>query len=224
MTHVYVVVEGQAEETFVNEILAPVLGLQCVFLYPRLLGRPGHKGGRVNYPRVKTDVITLLKQRTGAYCTTLLDLYGMGKGFPDPPESPDVKTLSRVARLEQGMKSDIQANLDPKFRADARFIPYIQQYEFEGLLFSDPTGLANGISQPVLKQGFQAIREKFRTPEDINDSEQTAPSKRIKAVMSSYQKPLHGLLAAKAIGLGKIRAECPRFNNWLTKLENLAEN
>ncbi len=60
-----------------------------------------------------------------------------------------------------------------------RFIPYIQMYEFEALLFSDPAKLALAIDSP--KQGliFKKIREQFDSPEAINDSAQTSPSKRI---------------------------------------------
>ena len=49
------------------------------------------------------------------------------------------------------------------------------------------------------------------------------PSKRIIALYPGYerQKPLIGVLAALEIGLPKIRAECPLFDAWLSKLENL---
>lgn len=55
MTRVTVVVEGQTEEAFVNEVLAAALWPHGVHLTPILLGVPGHKGGRPNYARVKTQ-------------------------------------------------------------------------------------------------------------------------------------------------------------------------
>ncbi|MGC9260278.1 MAG: DUF4276 family protein [Phycisphaerae bacterium] len=100
----------------------------------------------------------------------------------------------------------------------------MQQYEFEGLLFSDPVALAEGIFQPQLRNKFKDIRAEFKTPEDINDSPQTAPSKRILQFYPPYQKPLHGVLAAKAMGLETIRRECPRFNAWVSTLEALADS
>lgn len=50
------------------------------------------------------------------------------------------------------------------------------------------------------------------------------PSKRIIALYPGYerQKPLIGVLAALEIGLPKIRQECPLFDAWLSKLENLS--
>lgn len=107
--------------------------------------------------------------------------------------------------------------------ADARkIIPYIQQHEFEGLLFSDvrafsrlpdaPSGLADGLRQ---------VRTQFPTPEDINDSNVTAPSKRILNLMPRYRKVDSASFLAEEMGLDVIRAECPRFDHWLVRLESL---
>jgi len=102
-----------------------------------------------------------------------------------------------------------------------RFIPYVQIYEFEGLLFSDPQRFASGIDQPQLAAEFSAIPDDFSTPEEINDSPMTAPSKQIEKLFRRYEKPLHGSLAAMEIGLSTIRAECPIFDEWLRRLEGL---
>ena len=95
-------------------------------------------------------------------------------------------------------------------------------HEFEALLFSDCSSFAHGIGLPNLTSAFQAIRNRFASPEDINDSCATAPSKRIESLVSGYQKPNQGLLAVTAIGLPTIRAECPHFRGWLEHLEGLA--
>ena len=50
----------------------------------------------------------------------------------------------------------------------------------------------------------------------------TASSKRVRAIIPEYEKPLFGTLAALEIGLDVIRAECPHFRQWLEKLESLA--
>lgn len=44
---VMVVVEGQTEQTFVRELLAPYLATRHIYLQAALLGKPGHKGGSV---------------------------------------------------------------------------------------------------------------------------------------------------------------------------------
>ena len=66
---------------------------------------------------------------------------------------------------------------------------------------------------------FQAIRDAFATPEEINDSPVTHPSKRVEALVPGYEKPLLGALAVLEIGLEAIRAECPHFREWLERLE-----
>ena len=76
-----------------------------------------------------------------------------------------------------------------------------------------------GPNRPELAGGFQAIRDQFETPEHINDSPQTAPSKRVEALVAGYEKPLLGTLAILEIGLETIRSNCPHFNQWLTRLE-----
>jgi hypothetical protein len=100
-----------------------------------------------------------------------------------------------------------------------RFIPFVIMHEFEGLLFSDCTAFARSIGQTRIAPSFQAIRDQFPTPEEINDSPITAPSKRVQELVAGYEKPFHGTLAALEIGLQSIRAQCPHFNDWLVRLE-----
>jgi hypothetical protein len=60
-------------------------------------------------------------------------------------------------------------------------------------------------------------------PEEINESSQTAPSKRIIQYLPNYegQKAQVGPLVAEDIGLTLLRNNCPHFNDWITKLENI---
>jgi len=104
----------------------------------------------------------------------------------------------------------------------SRFIPYVVMHEFEGLLFSDCTKLGSGIGRPDLVPHFQKIRDSFTTPEEINDSSETAPSKRLLKLVPGYEKPLLGTLAALEIGLDAIRSACPHFHSWLNRLEAAA--
>lgn len=92
-------------------------------------------------------------------------------------------------------------------------------HEFEGLLFSDCPRFAEGIGRPDLAPQLQTIRDTFHSPEEINDSPLTAPSKRVTALVPGYEKPLLGTLAVLQIGLDAIRAECPLFRQWLKRLE-----
>jgi len=58
-------------------------------------------------------------------------------------------------------------------------------------------------------------------PEQINDGVETCPSRRLKALFPHYDKKFHGPSICQRIGLSNIRRACPRFNDWLIKLENL---
>ena len=102
-----------------------------------------------------------------------------------------------------------------------RFVPYVMMHEFEAMLFSDCDGFASGIGRSDLAPKFQEIRDAFGTPEEIDDSPDTAPSKRVQKLVPGYQKPLMGTLAAIEIGLEAIRAACPHFRGWLERLERL---
>ena len=123
MRRVYVVVEGQTEESFIKGPLAEVLWPHGIYLHPIILGIPGHRGGRVNYARVQRDILRQLKQDQSAYCSTMLDFYGLGKGFPGTPLPPNLTNIQKVLRIEEAVKSDICQQV-PGFRPDVRFIPY----------------------------------------------------------------------------------------------------
>ncbi len=222
MIRVHVICEGQTEEMFVKEILSGFFSSRGICLIPILIGKPGHKGGNFKFERLFTDVQARLLGDKTSYCTTFFDFYGLPENFPGKQKALDCLTPQDKARYMLGVMSD---KLREKLGEEPlrRFIPYIQMYEFEGLLFSAPDVLAQAIYKPDLKLEFQKIRDKFTTPEEINNSPLYAPSKRIKKLYSGYDKPIHGSLAAIEIGLDTIRAECQIFNSWLRSIEDLQD-
>jgi hypothetical protein len=220
MSRVRVIVEGPTEESFVSGPLYSALVPYGVFLHPIVLGVPGHKGGNVKYQRVKSDILRTLKQDPTAYCSTLFDLYGLGEGFPAQSHAIRLSGAAKAEFLEQSILQDLIQDI-PQFRPDVRFIPYIQPYEFEGLLFSDPTALAKSMFRADLEPHLRAIRNKFETPEDINDSPESAPSKRILHLNHGYSKVISGTLAAEEMGIDVIIGQCPRFRSWFDKLAAL---
>lgn len=222
MVRAHVVVEGRTEESFVRDVLAPGLWPHKVILDAILVGPSGHKGGNTSYARLKRDVLNVLKQDERVFCTTMLDFYGLGKGYPGPPLPPDRPARERAASIERAMKDDIAAEV-PHLRPDVRFLPYLQLHEYEALLFSDPEAFAAGVGQPHLGRRLAEIRADFETPEDINDDPNTAPSKRVLATLPSYRKVVDGTLAAQMVGIAKMRQACPHFREWLGQLEGLAE-
>ena len=220
MIRVVVIVEGATEESFVKGPLAEALWPYNVALNPIILGVPGHKGGNTNYDRVRKDLLRQLKQDVTAYCSTMIDFYGLGHGFPGTPLPPNLSNIQKVERIERAMKVDILDRI-PDLRPDVRLIPYLSLHEFEGLLFSDPDALARALKKPTLANRFREVRNSFPTPEDINDGPASAPSKRVEVAYPAYRKVIEGTLAATAVGIHSMRNECAHFRSWLTQLEAL---
>lgn len=223
MIYVYVVCEGQTEETFIKSVIAPILAYQEIFIEPRLVSTSkAAKGGALNYERVKRYISNCLKENRQPIVTTFFDLYGLNNNFPEYEASQTQQDVyQKVAVLEKAFKQDIvQDNND----FQRRFFPYIQPYEFEGLLFSDIAKLTEIESTWSSKTStLQAVREEFKTPEHINNSPQTAPSKRLENHLThpSFRKTLHGTLAIEAIGIDKLLAECRHFSEWYKQLINI---
>jgi len=72
-----------------------------------------------------------------------------------------------------------------------------------------------------LNKALQNIRNSFRTPEEINNTPETAPHRRLEKLIPSYRKVFHGIMITSKIGLEKIREECPHFHKWIIELESL---
>lgn len=214
MTRVYLLVEGQTEETFVRELLAPHYVHMGLYLTPILVGTgPGHKGGIVSYAKVKPQIEQLCKQDSNAYITTMFDLYALPGDFPgkrSPMWTQQKSGADKAKLIEAELSRDIGRR---------NFIPYIQVHEFEALLFVQPQHFAQWAGSDVVDQ-IAAIAA-ASAPEDINDH--SAPSIRILAAMKDYQKPFHGPLIACDIGLDAMRAACPHFAQWLDKLDRLVQ-
>ena len=220
MIRVHVICEGQTEEMFVKEVLARHFRPMRIQLVPTLIGTQGKRGGNVTLKRLSFDVCTRLQADRQAYCTTFFDYYGLPDNFPGKYEAGSKTAIREKALcITDALVAHLHHTLEPDEMH--RFIPYIQMHEFEALLFSSPAAFARGINRPHLAAYFQKIRDSFATPEDINDSPVTAPSKRVTKIIRSYEKPLNGTLGAMAIGLDIIRKECVLFDEWISALESL---
>ena len=207
MTRVAIVVEGQTERDFVNLVLAPNMWEREVYPFPFIIGRAG---GNVSVERLASDMADYYWNHD--YVTSLVDFYGFrGKG------SLTVQELEE--RIEVRVNGRVQGS-----QAQSRVFAYVQQHEFEGLLFSDANAFGHTliVSDECVEQ-LRAIRLSFSTPEDINDSPITAPSKRISNLIPRYRKVVNGPLLAEEIGLSTIRRECPRFNAWVERMESLSD-
>ena len=116
MTRLAIVVEGPTEREFVNRPLADYLLPKGVYLSPISLG------GNVTLPRLASEMAKLL--RNYDCVSSLIDFYGFrGKGNLTPDD------------LENSIRETVISRI-PTSWSVTRVIPYVQRYEFEGLLFS----------------------------------------------------------------------------------------
>lgn len=216
-----ILTEGQTESKFVKEILAPYLADRQIYASPTMLAKPLQKGGDVKFARAIKDIGNHLKQRSDVYVTTFIDYYGLNKDWPGFEAAKRTKEPAQIAdalnRAAQATISQQYGELNPA----KRFIPFVAVHEYEALLFSSPEMLAKELK--VKEAEILKIIHECGEPERINDSAQTAPSKRIISLCPKYEnmKTVTGIAIAKAIGVEKMRQKCPVFNHWLTSLENL---
>ncbi len=191
-------VEGTTEVRFVEKLLLTYLSEKGIGVFAVSIN------GNVSIDRVKHELKQLLKSFD--YVSTLYDFYGF-KG-------------KAQGETKTSLESKISESIEPKLRA--KLIPYIQMYEFDGLLFSFPEAIAKELQDDNLNAWASGILAAFnQNPEKINDSTETAPSKRLEK-HTDYRKTTHGPNIAKHIGLAKIRGMCSGFDAWLTKLEQLS--
>lgn len=224
MKTIIVIVEGQTEEAFINRVVAPQLWQLNLSLEPRLVPTSkATKGGALSYARFIRFLQNTLKERSDTAITSLIDLYALDTDFPKYAESRKISDLYQsVACLEEGLHEAIvsELNFDP-----ARFIPFIQPHEYEGLLFSEVSKF--GDVEPKWQGAISALKSvycEFDNPEHINNSFDTKPSRRLEQILQpKYRKTRHGPLLAKKISLAKIEAECPHFHAWLNKLRALSD-
>ena len=226
MSRLLVHVEGRTEVLFVNEVLAPHLyDLGYVSVRARIMGgirQSRRRGGVRSWESALYGIVENLRSDSGIIVSTMVDYYGMPPSWPGRIESSaaSLTVTERAGLIENALLEDVSRRMDRNFDL-ARFIPYVMMHEFEAMLFSDYQNFAISIGHPNLRDSFQAIRDEFASPEDIDDSPTTAPSKRIEELFPGYEKPLMGTLVVRSIGLDTIRRECPHFADWLARLESM---
>lgn len=226
MARLRMFVEGRTEQAFAARLLMPHLAACGVYLHPpvqvakgRRRGRTLRGGGR-RYGAMKRDIQRHLQDRSAdAYATTMIDLYALPDSFPGRTEcqAGAEGPYQRVAALENAFARDI---------GDRRFIPYLQLHEFEALLLADPLAFGAFFDQddPAIARLSELVKG-HASPEEIDDGAETAPSKRIAALLPDYAlaKATVGPIIAEAVGLQRMRAVCPHFDAWLRRLERLGE-
>ena len=218
MTRLVLHVEGETEESFVTNVLSWHLYSRG---YTLVSARPS--GGIKPWPTTRKEILRYLKQDAGCVVSTMVDYYGLpqrGSGaWPGRTDANRSRFPQKAKMVEDELLADICNYMGSRLNPD-RFVPYVMMHEYEAMLFSDCAKFCNLIGRNDLLPQFQAIRNAFGSPEEIDDSPQTVPSKRIEKLVPGYRKPLFGTLGVLEIGLDAIRRECPHFQGWLKRLES----
>ncbi len=223
----HILCEGQTEDAFVHGVLKPYLlnngyygGVKTVLVTTNR--KLELSGGMTSYQRVKEDLHNMLSSfRDGDYekhiFTTMFDFYALPTDFPAYSTAHTFNDkYKQVECLEEGIKYQI---------VDARFIPYIQLHEFEALVFCGLDFLYDLYpkSDKCIKLLKNELEQAGGLPEMVNNSPQTAPSKRLINAfeeMYNYDKVQSGKYITNRVGIEKLCSMCPHFKTWIDALIN----
>jgi len=210
MIRVAISVEGQTEDEFCKQLLVPYLRNYNIELTSIIIKTKTkkcgttYKGGCINLDRVQSELTKILPNFD--YVTTFYDLYGF-----------DIEGIHTA--------EDLENKISELFNNNRKLISYIQKYEFETLLFSEPSYYEDYFDDNEAKVEIENIINSCGGVENINNSRETAPSKRINKLFDKYDeqydKVFHGVSIADDIGLDIILEKCDRFRNWIDKINNL---
>lgn len=224
MKRLYLTVEGQTEAAFATSVLTPHLANFNVFLTaPRFTGLHKRRRGRIpqggmlnTFGHALSDIKTWLKEDKSpeARFSMMVDLYSLPSDFPGYEEGMTKPTgREQAIALESSLAAEI---------GDARFVPYLQVYEYEALVLVDPRRISSIYDVPESR--IEALCQEcggYGTPEEINHGQHSHPKYRIQQKVLEYDENVAGPLIAENIGLPTLRDRCPHFGAWLTSLERL---
>ena len=130
MKRVYIVVEGQTEQEFVNSVISPYLQESGILSVTPVLVRTSRtgRGGMVSYSHLANTIRPLLMSEKSDYIvTTFIDFFRLPHDMPHYEDS-----MKKADKIEQirSLEAAINEAID-----DRRFFSYIQLHEFEALLF-----------------------------------------------------------------------------------------
>lgn len=193
LINVSVICEGKTELFFVKTVLSPYFIMQNINLLPIDMG------GNVSIDKT----VKYVNRTTPGIVTTFLDYYGFKKA---------------TGKTSEEIMNEINSRSNREHT-----IPYLQMHEIEALWFSDIDKIALKMNAGQhQKTELQNIINEFDNPEEINNSYETAPSKRLEKIFKGYDKPRDGQIIAKEIGVRAILEKCPRFKQWIEDITTKA--
>ena len=225
MKRVIILVEGDCEIILMKKLVIPYLYQAIEMLGSSEVGwsiEPvkittnrvlNKKGGNISFVYLVNDIKRFSSQKC-TLITTFFDFFRLPVDFPG-----DTKDGSRVSDLEVAIK----VALEKEVSCLPEFLPYIQMYEFEALLFSGIEGFELLVDDEDKLGKIRSIMQAYPNPEEINGGTETAPSKRLGNIYD-YDKTSDSELILEMIGLDVIYNKCPRFSEWLDNLVDRITN
>lgn len=213
MSRLVFIVEGDTEILLIEKLVVPYLyqnGLQIPCNCQTIItNRKQHKKGGVgSYGKFKNEVIRTLSQ-PNVIVSSVIDFFRLPTDFP--AYSNDV---SKIDLIENAIWADLGCN--------KQFVPYIQKHEVEALMFADSSGFDFIIDSPQQMTLIAEIIASYPNPENINNSPESAPSKRLEKIFN-YDKTRDGEMIFSIIQMEQVLKKCPRFKYWIEKLQKTIE-
>lgn len=221
MTRLLVLVEGQSEEIFVKQTLAPFLAERNIHVQPPIVlwtkrtpTGGGFRGGVSRWEQIRKNLKPLTRD-TNAWITTLMDFYGLPEDFPGYLDSRKTSHPHKnVVALQKRFADEID---------HPRFIPFLALHEFEAWLFCCPNVIAEHYGIPGLAASVRDAVKEGGEPELIDHGKETHPKARLRNMVSGYKETSDGPTMMEKIGIPSIRNACPHFASWLCRLEKLGQ-
>ncbi|TWD69872.1 uncharacterized protein DUF4276 [Rathayibacter rathayi] len=212
---VVIVVEGQTEEAFVNEVLQPHLGYDAVSLTPivvhtsRSADGHAHRGGG-SWQHYQNHLRRLLQQPHWDLVTTMIDFYG----YPD-----DAPWCSCTSLHDQPTCAESrETGMRDAFAYNPRFLPFISLHEFETLIIAAGSQKSSILGDADAPAKFRHMLNSVEgNAEALNNGPLTAPSKRVLAALPDYRKVRDGVAVLEG-DLGPALDHAPRFHDWVDLL------
>lgn len=115
MTRISIIVEGQTEIGFVDNVLFPIFSEKGKFLYPHMLGKPGKKGSVGEFDRAEREFERILKGDASIYLTTMFDFYAMPNSWPGREIAVKAPFKDKKRIVEEAIKETICRKMGSSF-------------------------------------------------------------------------------------------------------------
>lgn len=213
MKRIVFIVEGDTELCFIEKRIIPYLyskGCSIAMNAQKITTnrRLNKSGGNVCFDYLQNEIKNTAAQGN-VLITTFVDFFRLPNDFPSYTADS-----TKIVEIEKGMRQALEPIIGPMF-----FLPYIQRHEIEALMYVKIDGFEIVIDDENQLESIRKILAEYPYPEDINGGPDTAPSKRLLEIYPQYKKTFDAELIFEVLDIDEIRSKCPRFHEWLGKLE-----